>query len=518
MTDLSSVAVIIVNYGTPDLAITAVESVLARGHGGRSVEVHLVDNASPGDDAARLTEVHAERDWKDRVTLWLETTNHGFGRGNNLVLKSLAARKAPPTYAFLLNPDARIENEAIATLASFLDDAPRVAAVGAGISHADGRPAVAAFRFPGILSEIEKSVNFGPVSWLLRSYCAALPPDWRAGPVDWVSGAAVMFRLSALREVGFFDPVFFLYFEEVDLMRRLADSGWEVQYRPEARVSHAEGSSTQIVVQKRRPAYLYRSWRRYFSKQGHGYALIVALSLNVASAVGLAIARTLNRPAQVPEHFFRDHMHFVLAPLLGVSRDIEYDADMIRTVPGHGRSNTNPEGIGFFALIAEDYRTHGRQFFSQGFWALFWHRFGNMRMSVRSRLLRAPMTLLYRTMYKLTQWTCGIDLPYTVIVGRRVHLEHFGGMVLIAKQIGDDVIIRQNTTFGVARAGLDKRPVIENGVEIGAGAVVIGDVVVGGGACVGANAVVTSDVPPGEVVVGVPACPVRRIAEDKKHA
>lgn len=177
-----------------------------------------------------------------------------------------------------------------------------------------------------------------------------------------------------------------------------------------------------------------------------------------------------------------------------------------------GFENTNPEGIGYWTLIAEDFDTHNRDFFSQGFWALFWHRFGNWRMGLRSKILRAPMTFIYRVMHKITQWLCGIDLPFSVIVGRRVRLEHFGAMILIAEQIGDDVIIRQNTTFG--NVGLDRpqdRPIIEDGVNLGAGTVVIGAVTVGEGAIVGANSVVNADVQPFTVVAGVPARVLREI-------
>ena len=114
---LSSIAVVVVNYGTADLAMDAVESVLARAHGGRDVEVHLVDNASPGDDAETIRQAHAARGWTGRVTLHLEAVNHGFGRGNNVVLRTLLDRDAPPDAVFLLNPDARLENEAIDLLA-----------------------------------------------------------------------------------------------------------------------------------------------------------------------------------------------------------------------------------------------------------------------------------------------------------------------------------------------------------------------------------------------------------------
>ena len=174
--------------------------------------------------------------------------------------------------------------------------------------------------------------------------------------------------------------------------------------------------------------------------------------------------------------------------------------------PFDGSVNANPSGIGFWSLVHEDLRTNDGDLLSQGFWALFWHRFGNWRMGVRPKALRAPLSLIYKIMFRLCQWWAGIMLPYTVRVGRRVRLDHFGGMILVARRIGDDVTIRQNTTFGIARTtSLHDRPVIGNGVDIGAGAVVIGAIRIGDGAIVGANAVVTRDVAPHEVVGGVPA-------------
>ena len=109
-------------------------------------------------------------------------------------------------------------------------------------------------------------------------------------------------------------------------------------------------------------------------------------------------------------------------------------------------------------------------------------------------------------MFYLSQLLCGIMLPYTTRVGRRVKLEHFGGMILVAQTIGNDVIIRQNTTFGIA--GLhdtQARPVIGNGVEIGAGAVIIGNIYIGDNTIIGANAVVTKDIPANKVAAGIPA-------------
>lgn len=179
---------------------------------------------------------------------------------------------------------------------------------------------------------------------------------------------------------------------------------------------------------------------------------------------------------------------------------------MSDVIKKHGQTNMNPDGVGFWSLVAEDFATHDRDFFAQGFWAVFWHRFGNWRMSVRWRPLRVPLSVIYRVMAKLGEIMGGISLPYSVVLGRRVKLEHFGGMVLIAKQIGDDVVIRQNTTFGIASLeDLQARPTIGDRVQLGAGVVVIGDIEIGADTIVGANAVVTQNLPAGVVAVGVPA-------------
>ena len=511
------VAVIIVNYGTYDLTTEAVDSVLARAHGGHDVDVHLVDNASPGDDASRFAERKARPGW-EQVTFWSEDTNHGFGRGNNVVLEALAQSDTPPDYVFLLNPDARLENEVISILVDTLETHTDVGAVGAGILEPpENQMVTACFRFPSILGDIERIMGFGPVSRLLKRHVSALPPETPAGPVDWVAGCCVMFRFKALQAVKFFDPTFFLYFEEVDLMRRLSQKGWPTWYQPEALVVHTAGAATNVLSgakdRRRRPVFVYQSSRYYYTKN-HGwlYALFSALIVTLVTALTRVLNFVRRRPpTRQPLYFYRDQWRHVLAPLLGLRRDPmqgPQDATVIQAPMQFdaGTTNANPPDIGFWALVAEDFRTHESHFGSQGFWALFWHRFGNWRMSLRWKVLRAPMSAVYRIMHKVTQWMAGIDLPFSVVVGRRVKLEHFGGMILIAKSIGNDVIIRHNTTFGIRDLDhLKDRPTIEDNVEIGAGVVILGDVIIGTGATIGANSVVTRDVSEGTTVAGSPA-------------
>jgi serine O-acetyltransferase len=174
-----------------------------------------------------------------------------------------------------------------------------------------------------------------------------------------------------------------------------------------------------------------------------------------------------------------------------------------------GSRNDNPPGIGLWSLIAEDYRTHDRTILEPGFWAVAVHRFGNWRMGVKPRLFRIPFTLLYRILHCLLDWIWGIDLCYTVKLGRRVRLWHHGSMFLSAQSIGDDVHIRHNTTFGLAhRSETSRKPVIEDRVDVGVGVCILGAITVGHDAVVGANSVVVRDVLPKSTVFGVPARPV----------
>jgi len=173
-----------------------------------------------------------------------------------------------------------------------------------------------------------------------------------------------------------------------------------------------------------------------------------------------------------------------------------------------GERNMNPPDISFVDLLREDLRTHDHDVLAPGFWAIALHRFGNLRMDF-PKPLRAPATVLYRTAARGLDLLCGIDLSYTVKLGRRVRIWYHGEMRLGARSIGDDVHIRHNTTFGlVSRHEPTKKPVIEDRVDIGTGVCILGDVTVGHDSVIGANSVVVRSFPPRSVLFGVPARPV----------
>jgi serine O-acetyltransferase len=159
------------------------------------------------------------------------------------------------------------------------------------------------------------------------------------------------------------------------------------------------------------------------------------------------------------------------------------------------------------ALVREDYAAHGRDWTKPGFRAMAVYRFGVWRMGVRTKLLRAPLSMIYRAMFRYVRNRYGIEVPFSATIGRRVIIEHQSGIVVHGDAvIGDDSIIRQGVTLG--NKTLDRpfdAPVLGKRVNVGAGAKVLGAVRIGDGASIGANAVVLQDVPAGALAVGIPA-------------
>lgn len=163
--------------------------------------------------------------------------------------------------------------------------------------------------------------------------------------------------------------------------------------------------------------------------------------------------------------------------------------------------------LSLWQQIAEDWDAHGRDWTKPGFRAVAIARFGVWRMNIKSKLLRAPFSIFYRALYRHVRNVYGIDLPYSVTLGRRVVIEHQGAIVVHGNcHIGDDSIIRQGVTLG--NRYLERpfeAPKLGDRVNVGAGAKILGNVTIGDDVNIGANAVVLSDIPAGKTAVGIPA-------------
>ena len=156
--------------------------------------------------------------------------------------------------------------------------------------------------------------------------------------------------------------------------------------------------------------------------------------------------------------------------------------------------------------IRGDFNAHGRDWLRQGFWVMCVYRFGRWRYGLRPGWLRKPFSLVYKMLYKGVQILTGIELPCEAVVGRNFRIDHFGCIIVSGYAVfGDNCILRHGVTVGLKNTDEPTAPRLGDNVSIGAGAKLLGPIVVGDNVDIGANAVVVRDVPASHIAVGVPA-------------
>jgi len=266
-----SIAVVIVNYRTPQLTRSCLASLTHEHNSLPQLRVIVVDGGSGDGSAEQLGSIIDGPEFRDWVQFLPLDVNGGFGWANNQAIQRLGQSGKAPAYVHLLNPDAQVEPGGITSLIEYLEAHPRVAAVGSQLFEPDGRAIGSAFSFPTLRGEFSRGARTGAFDRVLRvPPISVMPPV--ATEVDWVTGASVMFRMTALREAGLFDEGFFLYHEEVELMWRMRSAGWAIATEPRSRVRHIGGASTGVhnraaggKTDPRMPACLYRSRTRFFA-------------------------------------------------------------------------------------------------------------------------------------------------------------------------------------------------------------------------------------------------------------
>ena len=135
-----------------------------------------------------------------------------------------------------------------------------------------------------------------------------------------------------------------------------------------------------------------------------------------------------------------------------------------------------------------------------GFHAMLIHRLAHFLWGARLRWLA-------RFTSHLSRWLTGIEIHPGAAIGRRFFIDHGMGVVIgETAEIGDDCTLYHGVTLGGTSWNKGKRhPTLGKGVVVGAGAKILGPILIGEGARIGSNAVVVKDVPPGATAIGIPA-------------
>jgi N-acetylglucosaminyl-diphospho-decaprenol L-rhamnosyltransferase len=251
-------SVIVVSWNVRDLLRRCLRSILASPT--PTPQIIVVDNDSQ-DGSTEM--VRAEF---PSVVLIENADNRGFTAANNQGLAESRGR-----YLLLLNPDAEVVGDALATMMAHMEAHPEVGALGPRLRYADGRLQPSRRRFPTLATALVESTvvqEYWRDNRILRRYTMADTPDDAVQPVDWVVGACLLVRRQAYEQVGGLDEGYFMYSEEMDWCRRIKAAGWQVAYLPTATVIHHEGQSSEQVVAARH-IYFQSSKVRYFRKH-HG--------------------------------------------------------------------------------------------------------------------------------------------------------------------------------------------------------------------------------------------------------
>lgn len=295
----ANVAVVVVNYRTPDLALRCLEAVEKERRALPLLRLIIVDGFSNDGSAEKIRMAICDPRYASWVTLLALPINGGFGWANNQAILKLLAGGLTPKFIHLLNPDTAVEPHAIEALVRLLLERPDAAAAGSQLLEEDGSESGSAFVFPTLLGEFARGARTGLVESLLRIKREGLALR-EARDVDWVTGASVMLRTTALQQAGLFDDGFFLYHEEIELMWRLRACGWQIVHEPASRVLHAGGAATGVNVRPtkgpiipRRPAYWYESRRRFFARSRGPLSVPLALGMWTAGYGFFRLRRAL---------------------------------------------------------------------------------------------------------------------------------------------------------------------------------------------------------------------------------
>ncbi len=251
--------IILVNYNTTELLVKCLES-LKKQHIPVDYRIVVVDNNSQDEGAERL-----RRDYQD-ISVIKNSINGGYARAVNQ-----AIREFNSDYILLLNPDIEVKPGSISTMLDFMSTHHDAGIVGGKLLNPDGTLQYSCRSFYTLPVILLRRTFLGKLFPKSKRLARHLMTDWdhnSVREVDWMLGACLMIRRSALKEVGFMDERFFLYFEDVDWCYRMKKGGWKVYYLPEAQMIHHHQRQSAQGFMNKTLLYHIMSMFHFYDKWG----------------------------------------------------------------------------------------------------------------------------------------------------------------------------------------------------------------------------------------------------------
>lgn len=276
------ISVILVSYNTKLLTKQAIEALLLSSCY-ESLQIIVIDNASKDDSVAML-----KTDFP-QIQLIENKTNVGFGRANNQAVPYLKGE-----FILLLNTDAFVEVNTIQQTVAFMQSHHKTGILGVKLIGRDGVLQPSCRYFPTIINLFVERSNLDK---LFKSVKLVDDMNWDHRLIkncDWVPGCYYLMSRKMVEEVGLFDPLYFLYCEEVDHCFAVKRAGWDVTYYAGATVVHIGGESAKsdgsISNPNRQLVSLQIESELLYFRKNHGLLVLLShvILQNIADCITLA--------------------------------------------------------------------------------------------------------------------------------------------------------------------------------------------------------------------------------------
>lgn len=262
------VAILVVNWNCGQLSAAAVSPYLALPIDAPvRCRVIIVDNASTDDSLQFLSQLP--------VVLIQNQHNRGFGHACNQ-----AREKAQDAdYLLLLNPDTESNPEVLFQLVAYLEHHQQYAVAGPQQINQQHTIIRSCGRFPNTLTAFWEVLSFSKlVPGLFMP--APIMIDWdhqTDRDVDHIMGSYMLIRQAAIPDSGFMDPDYFVYWEDIDLSRRMANQGYKSRYLVSCQILHEGGASGDVASAQR--LYYSISARRTYWRKHLNFGSLLFLTL-----------------------------------------------------------------------------------------------------------------------------------------------------------------------------------------------------------------------------------------------
>jgi N-acetylglucosaminyl-diphospho-decaprenol L-rhamnosyltransferase len=263
-----------------------------------SHEVLVLDNASTDGSAAAVRALGAAE-----AELIEQPRRTGKAANDSLLMERAQGR-----YCLLLNEDSELRPGAAAALIAALDADPKAAAATPQLLDSGGSPTPCAWRFPGVETALAGAL-------FLHRLLTVQSTGTETRRVDWAQSSALLVRRDAAAAVGYMDPDFFVYYDECDFARRLADAGWHELFVPGAEAVHHDQLAGDLGAGLPRIVEFHRN-RDLYMRKHHGRVAALAVRVLTAWSYGLRALAAMVIPGQ-PADVYRAHARQALFPARG---------------------------------------------------------------------------------------------------------------------------------------------------------------------------------------------------------